>query len=332
MTPYTLYSCHVPALKLRNQKLKLRWRSLPSLDKEGPTKPIEIFYSYAHEDERFRSKLEKHLSILKKQGLIKDWHDRKIISGQKWADEINTHINIAQIILLLISDDFLASDYCWGVEIKRVMERHEAGEVIVIPIILRPVDWEGTLFAKLQALPTDAKPITQWRKLDEAFLDIARGIRKAVKELNEKDKTVLSEKKTRVDQDKIKVTDTEAQILLVEDQMSHISLIMMGMKPYAPRYSFTPVTDGVEALAMVKKRSFDLIILDLALPQIGGLEVIRQLRMEGNNIPILILSNATHSVIARGLSLGADDYVSKPYKFFYLIEHIDALLQKNLKK
>ncbi|SRR6266436_2206735 len=95
--------------------------------------------------------------------------------------EINIHLNSAQIILLLVSPDFLASEYCYGDEVERAMKRHEAGEAIVIPIILRPVEWEDTPFSKLQPLPTDGRPATRWRNLDEAFLDIERGIRKAIK-------------------------------------------------------------------------------------------------------------------------------------------------------
>jgi len=148
-----------------------------------PAKPIEIFYSYAHEDEELRDELEKHLSILKRKGVIQGWHDRRIGAGREWEDEIDTHLNTAHVILLLISADFLASDYCYDVEMKRAMERHQAGEARVIPVILRPCDWEDALFGKLQALPMDAQPITSWPNRDEAFLDVARGIRGAVEEL-----------------------------------------------------------------------------------------------------------------------------------------------------
>jgi hypothetical protein len=147
-----------------------------------PTEPIEIFYAYSHKDEHLRDELEKHLSILKRQGVIIGWHDRKISPGREWEGEIDTHLNTARIILLLISPDFIASDYCWGVEVKRAMDRHEAGEARVIPIILRSVVWEGALFGKLQALPKDAKPVTSWANRDKAFVDIAQGIRAAVEE------------------------------------------------------------------------------------------------------------------------------------------------------
>lgn len=143
---------------------------------------IEVFFSYAREDEDLRDELEKHLSILR-QGVITGWHDREIGAGKEWEGEVDTHLNTARVILLLVSPDFMASDYCWSVEVKRAMERHETGEARVIPVILRPVDWEGAPFCKLQALPTDAKPVTTWANRDEAFLDVARGIRAAVEEL-----------------------------------------------------------------------------------------------------------------------------------------------------
>jgi hypothetical protein len=143
-------------------------------------KPIEVFFSYSHRDEELRDELEKHLSILKREGMISSWHDRQIPAGSEWAGEIDEHLNTAQIILLLISADFLASDYCYSIEMKRALERHNAGEARVIPIILRPVDWQGSLFGKLQALPKNAEPVTSWANRDEAFTDVARGIRRAV--------------------------------------------------------------------------------------------------------------------------------------------------------
>lgn len=147
------------------------------------TAPIEVFFSYAHEDEELKDELVKHLSFLKRQGVITAWHDREITAGTEWADEIDTHLNTARIILLLISSDFLASDYCYDIELTRAMERHVTGEACIIPIILREVDWKGAVFGKLQALPKNAEPITNWVNRDQAFADVARGIRKAVEEL-----------------------------------------------------------------------------------------------------------------------------------------------------
>jgi hypothetical protein len=143
-------------------------------------KPIEVFFSYSHQDEKLRDELAKHLSILERQGIISSWHDRQIPAGIEWAGEIDEHLNTARIILLLISSDFLASNYCYSIEMERAIKRHETGEAQVIPVILRPVDWQGAPFEKLQALPKNARPVTSWTNQDEAFADVTRGIRKAV--------------------------------------------------------------------------------------------------------------------------------------------------------
>jgi TIR domain len=146
-------------------------------------KPIKVFYSYAHEDEGFCEQLEKHLSSLRHQGLIEEWHDRMIFAGTDWEHDIDRHLNSSSLILLLISPDFMQSKYCMGVEVKRAMELHESGEAYVVPIILKPVDWEGAPFAKLQVLPATAKPISTWDNQDDAFLNVSRGIRKYIENL-----------------------------------------------------------------------------------------------------------------------------------------------------
>ena len=121
----------------------------------------------------------------KAQGLIHAWHDREIGAGQEWEGSIDENLEAANVILLLVSSSFLASPYCRDTEMKRALERHEAGEARVIPIIVRPVDWAGASFGKLQALPKNAEPVTSWSNRDEAWVDVARGIRKAVEELRQ---------------------------------------------------------------------------------------------------------------------------------------------------
>ena len=143
---------------------------------------ISIFYSYSHRDEYLREALETHLSILRRNGTITSWHDRKISPGSEWEKEIDERIKTADIILLLVSPDFIASDYCFGKELSIAIENHESRKSRVIPIIIRPVEWTDAPFAKLQALPTDALPVTSWPNQDEAWLDIARGIKLGVNE------------------------------------------------------------------------------------------------------------------------------------------------------
>ncbi len=141
---------------------------------------LNVFFSYAHEDEALRDELDVHLALLRRSGQIDTWHDRKILPGGDWAGAIDDNLEAADVILLLVSPAFIDSDYCWDVELKRAMERHEAGEARVIPIILRPADWHDAPFGKLQALPREAKPITTWSNRDEAYLNVARGLRAVV--------------------------------------------------------------------------------------------------------------------------------------------------------
>jgi DNA polymerase III delta prime subunit len=145
--------------------------------------PCSVFISYAHEDELLRQQLEAHLSVLRRQGLVATWQDRQIVPGTEWAEEIDVHLETARLVLLLISPDFLASEYCYGIEMRRALERHQNGEAQVIPLILRPVDWEGAPLAHLQCLPRDARAVTEWDNRDAAFRDVARGIRAAIEQL-----------------------------------------------------------------------------------------------------------------------------------------------------
>ena len=143
-----------------------------------------VFFSYSHADEALRDQLEKQLAMLRRQGAIETWHDRRIGAGQGWAAAIDEHVETDDIILLLVSPDFLASDYCYDREMIRAMERHEAGDAIVIPVILRPCDWHGAPFGKLQAVPKDGRPVTLMPDRDAAFLEVAQAVRAAAGRLS----------------------------------------------------------------------------------------------------------------------------------------------------
>jgi hypothetical protein len=126
---------------------------------------VRIFYAYAHKDESLRDKLAKHLKRLDGSHISTEWYDREILPGADWATVLHRNLNNADIILLLISADFIASDYCYGIEMKIALERHNKGHAHVIPIILRPVLWEDKPISKLQVLPTGGKPVTSWPSL-----------------------------------------------------------------------------------------------------------------------------------------------------------------------
>ena len=144
---------------------------------------VEIFFSYAHEDEEYRIRLEKHLSTLRNEGLVADWHDRMIGPGERWDAEIRERLGRSDIVLLLLSADFLASDYVTRVEMVEAFARHRAGEALVVPVVVQPCDWHATALAELNALPRDGLPITSWANAEEAYLDVARGIRRAAEEI-----------------------------------------------------------------------------------------------------------------------------------------------------
>ena len=143
---------------------------------------VKLFYSYAHRDRRYKDELAKHLG----RSYISEWHDREILPGSEWEQEIDQHLQKADIILLLVSVDFLASDYCYGYEMRRALERQVAGETIIIPIILRPVAWVNVPFAHLQVLPRSGKPIASWANRDEAFSEVAQGIRSVINQVLKK--------------------------------------------------------------------------------------------------------------------------------------------------
>ena len=147
------------------------------------TEALRLFYSYSHKDEALRDTLEMRLKLLKSQNLIQNWHDRRIAPGANWSEELDQNLKQADIILLLISPDFIASDYCYEIEMTRALERHAAQEATVIPILIRPVSWNDQLpFSHIQALPKNLKPVTQWPDRDNAWLSVEQGIKQALQE------------------------------------------------------------------------------------------------------------------------------------------------------
>lgn len=139
----------------------------------------------SHKDEAFKDDLESHLSGLKNSGLIETWNDGMIMPGEDWEDQIRKHLETSQIILFLISANFMGSNYINDVEIKHAMERHQKDEIIIIPIIIKPCDWNSLPISKFQALPRGAKPISQWPDHDEAYLDVVSNLKRLLNNIEE---------------------------------------------------------------------------------------------------------------------------------------------------
>lgn len=155
--------------------------------------PLKLFYCYAREDERLKERLEKHLSSLKQEGLIIPWCDREITAGEYYEQKILSNIDTADIFLALVSPAFMSSDYCHNIELERALNRHISGQLRVIPVILRPVDWQGPPLGAFKALPENRLPVTEWRSIDKGLKDVTDGIRKVVEELRTTKRTFVPE-------------------------------------------------------------------------------------------------------------------------------------------
>lgn len=170
LQPDTVFSTHMPS----------------EFASTSPQQGFNLFFSYAHEDKSFRDELEKHLAILKRQGLIKSWYNQDVKAGADQQEEIRIHLHAAHIILLLISPDFVASDTLYNNELARALTRHRLKEARVIPIILRETEgWEQTEFRQLLALPRDLRPLTAWKNRDAAYASIAKDIRRSIEDLKQ---------------------------------------------------------------------------------------------------------------------------------------------------
>lgn len=142
--------------------------------------PVRIFCSYSHEDEKLLEQLKRHLAPLKNQGIIEEWHDRKIGAGEEWQSAIDQNLERADLIILLVSASFFYSEYCYWKEMKQALERHDVGGARVIPVIVRPCIWRDTPLSKLSVLPKDGKAVTIWMDRDLAWTNVVEGIRKAI--------------------------------------------------------------------------------------------------------------------------------------------------------
>lgn len=139
---------------------------------------MKAFISYSHRDNATLERLHVHLASLRREGKIEAWFDREILAGGELNGEIAAQLESCELFLLLVSPDFLHSDYCVEKEMKRALERHDARQARVIPIIIEPCDWTTSPLRKLKALPRDGKPVSEWTNANTAFLNVVQEIRR----------------------------------------------------------------------------------------------------------------------------------------------------------
>lgn len=282
-------------------------------------KAVKIFFSYSHRDEKLRDQMERHLSILIRQNLVELWHDRRIGPGEEFEDSISEHLNSANLILLLVSPDFLASEYCYGKEMMRALERHRRKEALVIPVILRPADWQDAPFGGLLALPKDGKPITLWSNRDAAFLDVTRGIRKAV-------------------EDSLPAPPAPSvHILIIDDMPDYASSLKDAMKVSQREWKVQQATSLKEAQALLNKSQFDAVIIDLRLENesdpkdASGLALAKSLPRD---LPKILMSDyPTFEAIRESLAPSngvpsASDFVAKQEGYETIVEATMRAIEK----
>lgn len=150
---------------------------------ENPPTPVSAFVSYSHADAKLKTELLNHLAPLQRLGLIDHWHDSEIQPGSAWELAISKQLEASQLVLLLVSSDFIASDYCYENELASALRRHDEGTARVLPIILRPCLWQDLQFGKLQAAPREGRAVTSWTNADEALTDAAKSVREAAQNI-----------------------------------------------------------------------------------------------------------------------------------------------------
>jgi WD40 repeat protein/tetratricopeptide (TPR) repeat protein len=286
-------------------------------------KSWNVFISYSHRDRELRDELEIHLSNLKRQNIISSWYDGDIVPGAEWEVQILEHLKSAQIILLLLSADFISSDFCYTTEMKEAIARHDAKDACVIPILLRPTDWKDTPFARLQMLPTDAKPVTKWPTHDDAFEDITLGIRKVLNHLTDASASrpllspVVEQRPSAIAQlvQEVQVAFGLQDWHAVEDKTSALMQIASN--------AFTP--------ALWQKRGLALLAIGAPLPALEALE--RALSAEPHDVPtlqakgtaLLKAHRVEEACQAFGLAYSLTPYDDIPFRLRTLADLVEVL-------
>ena len=268
--------------------------------------PIKIFFSYSHKDEEFRNKLVKRLNFLRHQGFILEWHDHRINAQKELISDINDHILSSQIILFLISDEFLGSDYYYGDELNIAMERHESEEALVIPIYLRPVEWHNTFFNRLNILPQNAKPVSEWKNPDAAFYNISEGIRLSIEDFTKQANfpPVQKEQKYGLYKQKLRELQLPASTYFAHSGMPKIKDTTIDTYP---RTEITPlpglldkydyfIEELLKGLSQRYDRHYDksgIFIMDV-LRKLFGVDLVYYVESKQNHCEIIYESKSMH--------------------------------------
>lgn len=304
---------------------------------------IKVFISYSHKDESFKEELVEHLSSLKRNNIIDLWHDRCITAGAEWKNEIDSNLADSNIILFLVSSSFLASDYCMNKEAKQAMEQHDNQQSILIPIILRAVDWHEEEISRFQALPKDAKPINSHNNKDEAWLDVVNGIKKTLetmkKKSNQPQHSIPIQRSKGVDIDFLKNLDI-TDIKLSHRKLEEIKLSDIFVYPdIVEIYSDDTVINSPKSSKIILENLSPTIIF--GEEQLGKTSLLKMFFIESYNnsdgIPLFISASDIKSTDADSIVMKAFNQqypdlnfsLTPKEKIIILIDDFDSCKIKN---
>jgi TIR domain len=270
-------------------------------------KPIKIFLSYAHRDDEYRQELMVQLSSLLNRKLVEIWHDRQILAGSDWATDISQSLESADIILFLVSADFIDSKYCYGIEMARAIEREQAQTARAIPIIIRYCDWQPTPLGKLQALPCDGRPVAAWgnKPWDEPLFSVVKEIERVAKDIQVQRRSgwLAAQKAQAIVEFKVFATDhyrdgvllpaertllnlKQRELLLtaaeVNEILSSIEAEVQQHQANLEIYRSTVMAElqGVEGLSVDRRRALQQVQEALAVSPLEAEELERQVMAE----------------------------------------------------
>jgi len=220
---------------------------------------LNIFFAYSREDSALRERLDKHLSGLKRRNYINTWFDGQIEAGAEWEKEIDFALSKADIILLLISADFIASDYCFDVEMKKAISRHEKGDAVIIPIILHPCDWSDLPFSKIQGLPQNGQAITSenWKSPEFALSEIAKSIKDTVENLRQtKNKHLRAINEVLNEKDyELRITLEQVEELKLEEEILQESIEKLNKENKKIQKEIVDVKSELSDLNLLKQEN-----------------------------------------------------------------------------
>lgn len=271
------------------------------------TPPLIAFLSYAAEDSGHRADLERHLAPMKRQLRLDTWQFGQIVAGTNWDEAIRRQLECADLVILLITARFLASRYCYDVELRRALERHNLHEALVVPVIVEDCDWRFEDFARLQVLPSKAKPVCRWKPRSTAWTDVVAGLRQAIE--------VFVTRRTDARR-------ARGKILAVEPNQHFLRLYRESLEPIG--YTVVAAKSGGDARKLLSIHDdIAAVVLDLDLSDESADDWLTWHYQLAPERPVIV-TGQTVVVLKHGRGVVAAYH--KPFPSWLIVKTLDAVV------